>query len=590
MRAGRRALTILSWPRRRSWLALVAAGVMFGGTVVGVPANPALAQQSELDESSRPSAERPEPRALALSQARLDTRPPAPAGVVSEDYPPGVVRGGVGVPGVFEILPPVERAHEVKEYAWTLDSGVVRAAETVPARPTDHGATLTIRPERAGINTLRVWSKNAAGFYSEESLTYTFTVRLPVGPAARWTFEEASGDAVDVTGHGNVASLGASATRVPGRSGVGSALALDGSTAATLSGPVMTVNPDTGADVPVRTDSTFTVTAWAKLASVGSAEQVVVAANGTRTFSYALSYAGGANRWRFAMADADGDDPTLYSVLSDAAPVAGKWTHLAGVYDAWTRTLTFYVNGVKQSGTATLTGGFHAASDVTIGKRRWNGGDDGFFTGEIDDVRVYNYVETPANIAEMAKPLQPVVTFPNGTQADVGEQLTVRFDARGDINVTKFRYSIDNTHLGSEVAADSPGGTATVTFNVGNTPGERTLYVVAVTDGNQVSDMMPGTVTVIGSPNISGFVIDVTTFEPVAGATVRMEPGGLTTTSDANGAYSFTGFEPGVYTISAEYGGPCGLFGSTTIEISRAGIIWDVYLLPYEGPGDTCSE
>ncbi|MGX7669515.1 LamG-like jellyroll fold domain-containing protein [Plantactinospora sp. DSM 117369] len=505
------------------------------------------------------------------------TPPPMPGNVTSTDYPDDGAHGAVGWPGVFEIAPPEVDPHEVEAYAWTFDSGTLPTT-TIPARSTDHGATLTVAPPRDGINMLRVWSMDRAGRFSTQARIYTFSVRAPWGPAGHWTFEETGGDAVDVSGHGNTAALDGSATRVPGRSGVGTALALDGSAAGTVTGPVMLTRPGESTPVPVRTGADFTVAAWARITSpAGPAEQVVLAGNGTRTFSYSLSYASGVDRWRFSMTGADADDPAVYSVPSDAAAVLGKWTHLAGVYEAATRRLTFYVNGVAQTTTATLIGGFDATTDTTIGKRRWNGGDQGFFTGAVDDVRVYDYPESPAKLAELAVPLQPAVTFPNGAVADAGGQLTVVFDARGDTNVTKFRYSVHNFGLDTVVAATEPGGTATVTFDVGSQIGDRSVYVVAVDDGNRVSASARGQFTVLGQPYLSGTVIDVRTFMPVAGATVRLEPGGLELTTGPDGAYSFTGIPAGTYTVSTSHDGQCA---SQTIDISPAGAYFDLYLFP----------
>ncbi|MEO3928178.1 LamG-like jellyroll fold domain-containing protein, partial [Micromonosporaceae bacterium B7E4] len=503
-----------------------------------------------------------------------------PGAVSSTDYPDdGAPHGAVGWPGVFEIAPPDVDPGEVEEYAWTFDSGITPiSAARIPARPADRGATLTVSPPRDGVNMLRVWSIDVAGRSSTTARTYTFSVRAPWGPAGHWTFEETSGDAVDVSGHGNTAALDGLAARVPGRSGVGTALALDGSAAGTVTGPVTLTRPSESAAVPVRTDASFTVAAWARIgAQAGSAEQVVLAGNGTRTFSYSLSYAGGVDRWRFSMTEADTDDPAVSSVPSDAVAVLGKWTHLAGAYDASTQTLTLYVDGVAQQATTTLTAGFDATTDTTIGKRRWNGLDDGFLTGAVDDVRIYDYLETPATIARLAVPLQPAITFPDGTVADAGGQLTVVFDARGDTNVTKFRYSVGDAGLGSEVAATEPGGTATVTFGVGSLTGDRSVHAVAVDGGNRASALARGQFTVVGQPYLTGSVIDVETFMPVAGATVRLEPGGFESVTGPDGTYSFTGFPAGTYTVSTSHDGRCG---GVTIEISSAGTYFDLYLLP----------
>ncbi|WP_329108699.1 carboxypeptidase regulatory-like domain-containing protein [Micromonospora sp. NBC_01699] len=523
------------------------------------------------------------------------TPPPTPGGISSAQYSnDGTPAGGVGLPGVFAIAPPSVRPHEVKEYAWTLDSGVLGGAATVPARTTDFGASLTIEPRHDGLNTLRVWSKDHAGRFSASPVTYTFSVRAGAGAAAHWNFDEASGAATDVAGHGNSGTLSASATRVAGRAGVGSAVSLNGSTGSVVTaGSVQYPHPDTGVLTSMRTDSSFTVAAWVRLTSTSgvAGQRTVVAAGGSRVFAYALGYSGPDNRWRFAMAGADADSPPLFSVLSDAAPTAGKWTHIAGVYEVSTKRLTLYVNGVAQAASATLVGGFNATGAVSVGMRKWNGNDDGFLSGQIDEVRVYNFVETPAKLAELAVPLQPVITILNGSNATTGGQLSVTFNAGGDTNVTKFRWSADSTLLGNEVAASAPGGTATVSVPVGAIIGERPLYAVAVDDGNRVSGMAQGKFVVKPVVSLSGVVIDVTTFEPVAGATVRLEPGGLQVVTGSDGGYTFSGFASGTYTVSGNKGGRCGLSGSMQLPVVEQAVWWDLYLFPYsDDSGYTCLE
>ncbi|TDC59228.1 hypothetical protein E1258_18745 [Micromonospora sp. KC207] len=521
----------------------------------------------------------------------VDATPPsAPADVASTDYTDdGVARGGVGVAGTFAVTAPGTRPYEVKEYAYSLDSGVLSAAKTVPARSTDYGASITLPPLHDGVNTLYVWSKDHAGRFSTP-VTYTFSVSAGSGPAAQWTFEETGATATDVAGHGNTLAMG-SASRVAGRSGVGTALSLSGTTAATLTGTLNTPHPDTGVSTPVRTDASFTVAAWAKLSSTaGTGVQTVVSTSGSRMSAYHLGYAGSSQRWRFTMAAADSDNATLYSVLSDAAPAANKWTHLAGVYDGSTKKMTLYVNGVAQTATTTVTGGFNATAEVAVGKRRWNGAYDSYLTGAVDDVRFYNFIETPANLASLAVPLPPTITFPNGTDALAGGQLTVRFDAGGDTNVTQFKYSLDEPDLDNTVNATVAGGTATVTINAGSVTGGRRVYAVAVDDGNRASDTSYGLFTAAPPASLSGTVWNPD-YLPQAGAVVQLQPGGYQATSGADGSYALTNFPTGSYTITATLGGRCGLAASQPMQIDGQGLTRDIYLEPISDDlGTICTE
>ncbi|WJK35491.1 carboxypeptidase regulatory-like domain-containing protein [Solwaraspora sp. WMMA2065] len=519
------------------------------------------------------------------------TPPPPPANVGSTNYPDdGVPRGGVGLPGTFSVAAPTVRPYEVKEYAYSLDSGVLTAAKTVPARTTDYGASITLAPLRDGVNLLYVWSKDHAGRFSTPVI-YDFSVRSGSGPAAEWTFEGTGTTATDVSGHGNNLTIGASATRVAGRSGVGTALSLPGTAAATRAGGLSTPHPDTGVSTQVRTDVSFTIAAWVRIDSTtGTGLQTVVSANGSRVSAYHLGYAGGNQRWRFTMAGADVDNPALYSVLSNAAPTAGRWTHLAGVYDVSTKQMTLYVNGVLQTATATLVGGFNATTDVAVGKRKWNGSDDSFFTGLVDNVRFYNFMETPANLAELAVPLPPVVTFPNGNEVSAGGQLTVQFDAGGDANITAFRYSVDGDGLDSTVNATTAGGTATVTVNVGSQMGERVIYAVALDHGNRISNPSQDTFIVASAASLSGTVRNASVL-PQAGVVIELQPGGHQATSGADGTYTISGFAPGLYTVTATFGGRCGELFSEPLEINGPGTIFDIFLWTFSDDlGHTCTE
>ncbi|SNS91987.1 Carboxypeptidase regulatory-like domain-containing protein [Actinoplanes regularis] len=507
------------------------------------------------------------------------TPPPSPGAITSTDYSATAPSGGVGLAGTFKAAIPAIRKEDVVGYVWTLDAGEYLAAKPATMNA-DYSATLSLAPAHDGINTLRVWAKDRAGWYSATPATYTFTVRGGTGPAAEWIFEEAAGTttAADKQLHGNTLTLGGDATRSPGRGSTeGGALSLNGTTGfAATSGPVTYPHPDTNATTPVRTDATFTVTARVKLtATGGTGQRVAVAQSGSRTSAFTLGYSGSDNKWRFAMAGTDTDGVAYVQALSTATATAGKWVHLAGVYDSSTKKLTLYVNGVAQT-TATLTGGFNATGPLTVGKSRVSSADSGFFNGDIDDVRVYAFAETATKLIESAMPLQPAITFPGESQVWAGESLAVKFDAGGDTNVTKFRYSIDGTGLGTTVNADVPGGTATVNIAVGTTTGVRPIYAVGE-DSLRVGPMKPAQFSVHGA-DLSGTVLDAATWLGTAGATVTLQPGGYTATTEADGGYKFENLPRNNYTISAASGGRCGMAGTQPFLIDKQGLTLELYL------------
>ena len=518
------------------------------------------------------------------------TKPPAPGGLSSTDYSSAVPSGGVGYAGTFTIAAPVltdlseeeakKRKQDIASYAWTLDGGVKTDAGTVAVNATDFTGSITLTPRTDGLKTLRVWSKDRAGNVSAE-VSYTFTVLHGSGPAAGWDFDDAENTttSADVTGHGNTLTL-SGGTRVTGRGNDGSALSLNGTSGyAATAGPVTFPNVTTGTAVTVRSDASFTVTARVKLASTatGTGQNIAVAAGGSRVFSYSLGNAQSDSKWRFSMANTDADNATVVSAVSNVTATAGKWTHLAGVYDASTKLLTLYVNGVAQTTTATLTTGFNATGPVTIGKRKWNGVDGGYLNGAVDDAQVYPTVAKTADIVTAAKPLPPAITFPDGAEVPANGTLKVTLDAEDDTNVTKFRYNIDSGDLvnaGTTVNLTTAGGSVTLNLSVGSLRDSRPLYAAAE-DANGQGPADQRTFVVVAPASLDGWVTDEGgKFIENAVVVMTLSTGGstsYTTQTDVNGAYNFPDVPTGNYIVKATADGRCGSAGTQPKLVDRTG-------------------
>jgi hypothetical protein len=521
--------------------------------------------------------------------AAQDVSPPLPpSAVTSSEYPadtptsPG--HGGVGIEGHFDIAAPSSGASEVVGYAWTMDSGVQPSGANQVLASSTHTATFAYTPVRDGVNVLQVWSKDSAGRYSATPFTYTFKVLPPAGPAALWAFDETAGNATDGTGHGNTATLSTGVTRTAGRSGVGKALEFDGSAQAATDGPVMTPDLDAGVQIPLRTDSSFTVTAWVRLPSTTGITgfRTIVAADATRRSPFMLGYVGPTNKWQFSMTTGDTDDSALYEVYADATATAGRWTLLAGVYDAATKQLGLYVNGTLQSTTATLPSAFNATGGLTIGRRMWDGGADSFLTGAVDEVRIYNYVVAADVLTLLSLPLPPAISLPGGDTVPLGASATALIGAGDDTNVVKYRYSIGSDALDQTATPSAAGGSVTVTLPTA-AAGAVTIYAVAVdADGHQSPVPVMAMLRVAAPPSLTGFVTDAD-FNPLAGAVVTVGSIGLSATTDADGFYTITGVPSGIFSVQGTYGGPCGLSaGYQDVEIT--GETWlDLMLVPVAG-------
>lgn len=186
---------------------------------------------------------------------------------------------------------------------------------------------------------------------------------------------------------------------------------------------------------------------------------------------------------------------------------------------------------------------------------------------------------SPASAAAGTKvPLQPAISFPNGDSVAVGGQIAVRFDANGDTTVTGFRYSIDDTELDSQVSV-AADGTASVTIDAGNVSGAHPLYAVAVGRQGRLSAVTQGTFTVVATWNLKGQALDATTWLPVAGATIRLEPAGTEVVTGPDGGFQFA-VDPGLYTLTGTYAGPPSLYGSQQLQLDSQETWFDLYLFP----------
>ncbi|MFI6824812.1 hypothetical protein ACIBJE_28270 [Micromonospora sp. NPDC050187] len=185
-----------------------------------------------------------------------------------------------------------------------------------------------------------------------------------------------------------------------------------------------------------------------------------------------------------------------------------------------------------------------------------------------------------ARSAQTTAPLQPVISFPGGSSVPEGGRIAIRFDADGDTTVTRFRYGVNSTHLASEVPV-GPDGTASVLVDVSR-PGEHSVHAIAVDGDNRLSGLSAARFMVTVVWDLRGWVLDSTTFLPVSGAIIRLEPSGGEVVTGADGYFQFD-VEPGVHTLSGLHAGPPSLSGSQQLLLDGQGVTFDLYLFPDSG-------
>ncbi|MCW6004373.1 LamG domain-containing protein [Micromonospora sp. CPCC 205371] len=300
----------------------------------------------------------------------VDVTPPAAKPTVTSVMYPTDNRwhGGASVPGDFTFSPSGVTDIDHYLYGWTDEPGTRIEADALGG-----SATVSLTPPGDGPRDLYVRSVDRAGNKSEKKIHH-FYVRPGNGPLAQWSLE---GDAKDTAYLGwRDGSLLGGATYAPGA--VGTGVSLDGA-----SGRVAV---QTGA----RTDTSFSVSAWAKIDRLNVEKATVVSQSGANNVGFSIQYEGWNDRFVFVLPQTDSTSPPGHDfVRAPSRPVVGEWTHFAGVYDATTKRIAFYVNGV-QAGTAPHHPTWNAAGYFRIGYQEHGGVFTGFFPGMIDEVKLYD--------------------------------------------------------------------------------------------------------------------------------------------------------------------------------------------------------
>ncbi|MHC4155468.1 MAG: LamG domain-containing protein, partial [Planctomycetota bacterium] len=160
---------------------------------------------------------------------------------------------------------------------------------------------------------------------------------------------------------------------------------------------------DEGNTPELRPGHKASVMAWINLAQRSSSDIKVVVKGRDNHETYGLEVNDEYDGLTFLMRDGnglDGGDPQKYDIISEQELPLDEWVHIAGTYDG--NEMTSYVNGEVEG--TTTPGPDELYSDANDGfgiGGRW-GDSSGRFVGEIDDVRVYDYGLSQAEVAWIA--------------------------------------------------------------------------------------------------------------------------------------------------------------------------------------------
>lgn len=298
--------------------------------------------------------------------------------------------GGGGTRNNFDYSSAVITAGTAMKLAqrWTSTAnslfrdGSLRGSDTTLTLPYDAisgisvGRTTYVAEAYASLKNVRAWKKaltdtelsNLTSLIQAVSdSAFKKAVNRPpndLGLVGYWSFEDGSGTkATDFSGNNNTGTLTNGPTWTDGR--FGKAVSFDGTddyvNIASMSG---------------LSSSAITVSAWVKISAHKNWNNVVghewVASNGSW-----LLFSDSSGNAYFGIYD------TSQHTAASSSFSAGVWHHLIGTYDG--SVIRIYVDGVAGSSTA-LSG----VTLDTVGQVGLSSSSGSVFSGQIDDVRIYN--------------------------------------------------------------------------------------------------------------------------------------------------------------------------------------------------------
>ncbi|GAB4086266.1 hypothetical protein GCM10028784_28960 [Myceligenerans cantabricum] len=305
--------------------------------------------------------------------------------------------GGVGKTGKFRLS--VNGSDDVArfEYSWRNESFAKSKA------PWSSGTRIIgYVPDRPGPATLYVRSADRAGNVSNRA-TYKIDVAYPLADG-KWTFDEGTGDrAYDSSWTTTPHDLTLSSSGATWLDGPHEAFdSREGDRALRFAGA-----GDAVADGPVvNTLESFVVSAFVLPSSVDAANgtQVAVAQEGATGSGFMLttrSCAAADNGvcWAFSMYGADGS--AAVRAVSDVEVEQGRWTHLLAAHDAQDDNIRLWACqiGVPHDQSpgepvateaVPFTSSWRSIDPFVVGRGRWGGADWGYWSGRVDNVRVWD--------------------------------------------------------------------------------------------------------------------------------------------------------------------------------------------------------
>ncbi len=223
------------------------------------------------------------------------------------------------------------------------------------------------------------------------------------GPVGHWKMDEKQGlSAFDSSGNGNTGVLTNGPVWANGKFGTG--MKYDNVD------DLVTISDSNSLDTPAG----LTIEGWLNFSSVTASSDNGVFSkwqSGVNDGWFIESNYSGAN-WRIRIVHSDSTQTEVQ--VDPGTTSANRWYHIAITYDK--SNLKVYRDGILVSTTAATKDLYVSNKPVYIGYSPASGGGAHFFPGTIDDVRMYNYGRSQAQVIQDMNAGHPLAGSPVGSQ------------------------------------------------------------------------------------------------------------------------------------------------------------------------------
>ncbi|MFJ9549337.1 LamG domain-containing protein [Streptomyces erythrochromogenes] len=315
-----------------------------------------------------------------------------------------VPAGKPGTPGQFTFAPASGDTVAAFQYKLSTDTTWTEIAGSNP--------TVSITPPLSGTMKLSVKAKDSVGRWGATKMV-DFVVKEGPDPVGYWTFDEASGQAIDTSTTDpalrNNLYLAAGAQRpATGRRGW-----------------VQTPNPHedralqltngqyaNSAKPAFDTRASFTVAGWVRLDRTDGTFSML--GQSGKNFSGVAITAAAGEPWSMQMAtdDTAGGNGAIKRLSGRNPAQAGVWTHVAATYSESTDLAKLYVNGQLQ-GQMTVTNPIASTGVMAVGAAKQSAAWSEQLPGRIDEVKAWQDEKSAVEVKQDSSLFDPATGRPH---------------------------------------------------------------------------------------------------------------------------------------------------------------------------------